>query len=835
VDSRNDIAVFNLINEALSHSFDLNELLNIILKKAIEYVPVAEAGSIYVGYEAINEFRAEACIGYDINLVNQVCEKYSDVRADFQKHREIVFCREHRNIDEFVKTQGEDRYNLHMKVMAGRTLHRSLNVRIVENSELIAILLLDVFDSKKKFTNNDIEFCRILANQAAIAIKNSKMYIDSIRKTKRIQFINQINNTISKTFDLHEIFSRILEESVRIIPAAEAGTIFVGNEATDVWGVECTVGYDIDEISKIRDSYSKIKNKYLESPFEINVRDLNTIENIVKQLGNERYQLHIKLLDGRILERSMIIPLVHDGILIGTLTLDCFDKNMLFTKDDIEYMSTIADQSIIAINNAKIFQKERTARIALDKRINELLIVNAISNAVNGSYSMNDLLTITYNKIYENFKINTMTIALIDMKNKMIDILVNYENGVNLGRSSQGIFQGILSKVIQNKEPLLINDVEKELQGLDVNPHVITGNHEYITRSWFGVPLYIGKTIIGILKVESDMAYAFTNETCNVLKIVANQIAVALNNQKMMDDITESKIQEEKLRKTFQRFVPEDVINELVIREESDLFKGYQEKAVILFTDLRNFTAMVEKYAAKTIVKMLNSYFTLMVDAVIANGGIIDKFIGDSMMAIFRANSEGVLQMEAVYDVVRNMQQKLTEFNKKNEEQQLPHFHMGIGLHYGDVIIGNIGSPQKMDYTVIGDAVNVASRLESLCKYFDVECIASEEVALKINKNGKVRELGYITVKGKTIPLKIYEIMNEKSVFYQKKKMLQIYEKAIYHYKLRQWNLAIELFSRILEFIPQEKSSLLHIESCYTFKRYPPGLEWQGEIVFDTN
>ncbi|MCK4514342.1 MAG: HAMP domain-containing protein, partial [Spirochaetaceae bacterium] len=189
--------------------------------------------------------------------------------------------------------------------------------------------------------------------------------------------------------------------------------------------------------------------------------------------------------------------------------------------------------------------------------------------------------------------------------------------------------------------------------------------------------------------------------------------------------------QEQKTRNIFQKYVPADVIKEIFANPEKMLV-GRSEVLAILFSDIRSFTTISEGMRPDEVVESLNQYFTIMVDVITDRGGMIDKYMGDAIMALFGAPVRHDDDAHQAVLASLDMLDSLNDFNIWQQKRDRPPFKIGIGINYGTVTIGNIGSEKKMDYTVIGDMVNLASRLEGLTKRYDQPLIVSESVIYKV-------------------------------------------------------------------------------------------------------
>ena len=212
------------------------------------------------------------------------------------------------------------------------------------------------------------------------------------------------------------------------------------------------------------------------------------------------------------------------------------------------------------------------------------------------------------------------------------------------------------------------------------------------------------------------------------------------------------------LRKLFQRYVKDDVIEKILDTPDGLALGGDRREIAVLFSDIRGFTTRSEKDSAETVVYYLNQYFTAMVDAIQENGGMVDKFIGDGIMAIFGAPIE---DSEAAYHAVKAAQamlESLAVLNRRLTEEGIEPIGIGIGIHTGEAVVGNIGSPQRMDYTAIGDVVNTASRIEGLTRKLEADALISEETYQLLEGRVEAEYVGRETLKGKAQPLPLYRL-----------------------------------------------------------------------------
>jgi len=293
-----------------------------------------------------------------------------------------------------------------------------------------------------------------------------------------------------------------------------------------------------------------------------------------------------------------------------------------------------------------------------------------------------------------------------------------------------------------------------------------------------------------------------------------------------------AKNSEERIRHIFQKYVPGEVIDEVLKAKGDKLLIGKKQNATILFSDIRHFTTIAEGLSAEELVNSLNTYFNVMVGIIIEHKGIIDKFIGDAIMALFGAPVQyGDDPSQAVMTGLE-MIHELEGFNKNQVRMGKPVFKIGIGLNTGDVVVGNIGSNQKLEYTCIGDAVNLASRLEGLTKFYRIPIIISEFTLDQLGANVHARELDSVVVHGKVQPVRIYEPYDD--VTGGASDGYETFNEAINLYRSRNFEGALKLFNESNNILEKDYPSSLYIDRCRELIKDPPARDWDGVYTAKT-
>jgi adenylate cyclase len=298
----------------------------------------------------------------------------------------------------------------------------------------------------------------------------------------------------------------------------------------------------------------------------------------------------------------------------------------------------------------------------------------------------------------------------------------------------------------------------------------------------------------------------------------------------VMEDIT----REKRVKSSLSRYMSREVADRLLHEDAELALGGVRQEASILFSDIRSYTTLTEGADAHDIVEMLNEYFSYMVDVIFKYGGILDKFIGDAIMAVFgapfaRPDTDPVNAVATALE----MQAQLAAYNQQRKQRGQKAIDTGLGISTGLVICGNIGSEKRMEYTAIGDAVNLASRLEGATKQYGAHIMISEYTLAKIGRRFVSRELDRIRVKGKQMPVRIYEVLAEAGppLKPEMARLLDVHDRALIQYKERNWKEALALFRAGQEAFPLDMTFDLYARRCQYFMETPPAPDWDG--VYD--
>ena len=311
----------------------------------------------------------------------------------------------------------------------------------------------------------------------------------------------------------------------------------------------------------------------------------------------------------------------------------------------------------------------------------------------------------------------------------------------------------IINEVLRDKAAVLSSDASVDSRFQGAHSIIMQG-----IRSTMAVPLLHSAELFGIMVLDSQIAAnAFTEKDLHLFQNIANQAAIAVQNS-----LYAKKLEEEAVtRERFQRLLS-PAIAEQVLSGKVEVAKGGELRdTTILFTDIRGFTAMSESRDAQEVVDMLNEYFELMVEIIFKYEGTLDKFVGDEIMALFGSPVAHPDDPVRAVRTALEMLDLLEEFNRTRMAEGEEELSIGIGINSGDVVAGYLGSSKALEYTVIGDAVNTGARLCSIAKAGEI--IISENTFKRVRDFFEVVELPPTHVKGKSQPLKIFNVVRERA------------------------------------------------------------------------
>ncbi|HWC60881.1 MAG TPA: adenylate/guanylate cyclase domain-containing protein [Verrucomicrobiae bacterium] len=337
--------------------------------------------------------------------------------------------------------------------------------------------------------------------------------------------------------------------------------------------------------------------------------------------------------------------------------------------------------------------------------------------------------------------------------------------------------------------------------------------------------------------VISFFVFKRSGQSINLLLMMVPTAALASSSSIALTyDYFLERLEKRRVRRTLERYVSRDVVKELLDNPETyvNAVGGVRRHIAILFSDVRNFTTMTESADPAALVKQLNEYLQEMVKIVFEHGGSLDKFIGDAVMAVWGNIKSGGPEHDARNAVATAlaMHKALGRLNADWKSRGIKELAIGIGINHGEAIVGEMGSTEKVEFTAIGDPVNLASRLEGLTKEYHLSLLLGEKMAPYVGNTYILRTVDYVQVKGKTKPVDVFTVMGDGAA--QTVSMpvwLARYEDGVKLYRERKFSEAAEEFQECLRKQPDDYLSSMYLKRCQALIDYPPDDSWNGVFV----
>jgi adenylate cyclase len=295
------------------------------------------------------------------------------------------------------------------------------------------------------------------------------------------------------------------------------------------------------------------------------------------------------------------------------------------------------------------------------------------------------------------------------------------------------------------------------------------------------------------------------------------------------NDMVKGLKEREFIKRTFERYVSPTVAAEIIKNPDLLRLGGHKKTVTIFFTDIGNFTTLSEKLPPEEVVTHLNEYFQGMSSAILDFDGTINQFLGDAIYAFWGAPiDQDDHALRACRAALRCLE-FLRELEAKWIAEGLSARTYRFGIHTGKVVVGNVGSSSRFKYTLIGDDVNLASRLEAANKYYGTEIFISEQTYSLTKDKLIAREIDIIRVVGRSKPVKVYELVAEKGDLDPKKaRILEHFEAGLNAYRGREWQAAVSWFEQVLDLEPEDIPSKVYIQRCNGYQKTAPSHDWNG-------
>ena len=533
--------------------------------------------------------------------------------------------------------------------------------------------------------------------------------------------------------------------------------------------------------------------------------------------------------------RNMVVaPLIARGQVIGVIEVINSFAEGGFGEEDLEFLTNIAAQSALLLENARAKEDLIKTNRELDRRVSEIHALYEIGRTLDSTLNPDELRVNLLRTIMKLLRIAHGTILVYDGEyRKLVQTSVLQLTGKGLvEKDDVGVFEDVTDLLIwmkQNREPLFFDRAEAGASGIlrrfhEANQALFSG--ETAPHLWIPVSENANGEVSFILALTKGQLGEGAATDLVFFRSIMNQADAAFRNVRVHEDAIAARKREQHIRQTFQRYVPEHVIGDALGPERT---RASVREVTILFADIRGFTRLSEMLEPEEVLALVNEYFEAMEPSLERFGGVIDKFMGDSIMAIFGVPDPTDRDAANAVEAALDMQARLRLLNEKRQHEKRPAFRMGIGLHTGPVVSGHIGARRRQDYTVLGDSVNLAARLEKLAKLYTSEILLTEATLSQSQTNRPVREADLLLVRGRLEPTRVFELVERPEV----QTRLGEWRDALAKYRSADFDAARAAFQAFKTASLGDPISDLYLRRCADFQHHPPPAGWDGVFRVD--
>ncbi len=386
------------------------------------------------------------------------------------------------------------------------------------------------------------------------------------------------------------------------------------------------------------------------------------------------------------------------------------------------------------------FERKTLAADALDK-YREISLLYTIASKMSNCLDVQEIGTLVIEEASRLIRSTSASVMVHNEQNDCLEIISARGTSETMRSLKFSTNEGIAGHVFMTGKPELVNDATQDPR------YAINENESY---ALICVPILTKDKTIGVVNISNSERTNYTSQDLKLFTALVTQASGAIENA----ILHKNKLQEERIKNNLERYLSPQVAHAVISAKGEVSLTTSKRKIAMLFSDIRNFTTKCEELEPEQLVAYLNEYFTQMVDVIFSHQGTVNKFVGDMIVAMFGAPSDILEREHCAIAAAINMQKRI---------KSLPidwirdNFITGIGISSGDVIVGNIGSPQHMDYTAIGDEMNIASRLQGLAQGGQI--LVTRSVYEATQDSFQFKEFGTLPVKGKKKLVEIFEVI----------------------------------------------------------------------------
>ncbi len=713
-------------------TFDMDELFLSTLQRALKMVQ-ASSGSILILEKPHREnFVVQASIGREdrVRKGNRIPFVTSIAKyAVINKAPLLV-----ENIDTDNRFGAHTRFHYETKSFICMPL-KTIN-------DIVGVLAVTHKAEDEVFTQEDIDALTPLLSNAALSYNNLSLLKKSERLSKLRKSFDKVARTKNSSLRGDELLHAILREINEIVPFKVALTLLLSNTKED----ELLV---FDALTFVPTTITKgAVYRYNGSVIDRAIREEKPL--IFPDTVEFSHPLEQVLFKDQGVRSLMIYPLRFGGRVVGALALGSLERTAYSYREG-ELVYCLVEEYSSALERDRL-------SISVDQRKREMDALNQIGNFLAAStFDIDRVLRYTMDMIGMLMCVEAGSLLLVEGDELVFKVALKSDIDV-LKRFRLKLGQGIIGYAAARGEPVIVRDVTN-------SPHFfsdIDNETGFVTKSVLCVPLISQGKVIGAIEVLNKIDGEFDNNDVHLLQSTAASVTIALENARLYKETVAMAEQERSIRKMFQKFVPKDVVEKIIdVEEEERMRVGELKTLTFVNIDIRGFSKLSHSLGPQKAVATLNYFFSTMGNIVLKHKGIVDKYLGDGFLAVFGAAKTSVDDADNAIAAALEMKESMQELNEHLQLQFGTTFSIGISINTGETVIGNIGFEQKMDYTVIGDAVNTVFRIQDMCRSLPESILVSEMTLRAARSHPRVHPLVGCSTGDHPENVPIYEILGQ--------------------------------------------------------------------------
>ena len=594
---------------------------------------------------------------------------------------------------------------------------------IKTSNEILGVITLsNKKEDEKTYGPEDIEILTPLMSNAAFTYENLRLMKENDKGLQYLKYIDKIFKIINSSFRDTELLRAVLREIQSIVPFEVALVLLKDESHSEQLCLfdHMTTG----TIGVAKGMSIPYENTVMEKVLKQDVtKVIEDVEQLTEEMDRNLF-VHEDCLS------AILTPLRIDGSVRGLLVLvgrspEPFNNARSF----IEWM---ANGISLAIDRNKLTQ-------AVIKRNREMDSIRQIGRALASStFDIEQVLKYTMDMIRVIMNVEAGSLLLLEGNELVFAVAFNIDVEM-LKKFRLKLGQGIAGYSASRGESIIVNDVSTSLHFFPA----VDNSTGFETRSALCVPMISQGKVLGVLEVLNKISGEFGPGDEDLLQSIASSVSIAIENARLYKETVSMAEHERGIRRMFQKFVPKEVLDKIIHGSETGKVVLEEVKTLTLLNiDVRGFSKIARRIGPQKTVFLLNSFFSVMGGIVFKHHGIVDKYLGDGFLAIFGAPVSSTRDADNAVEAALEMQKALGVVNKYLSKELGEQVAIGISLHTGEAVVGNIGFEMKMDYTVIGDSVNIVFRLQEMAKPVANSIVISEKTCIAARSRLVLKEIG---------------------------------------------------------------------------------------------